>query len=420
MRAPEQCVILVGGLGTRLGALTVETPKPLLAVAGRPFLEYLLFEAARFGFKRVLLLAGYRADQVARYLDESDIARRLRLKIDVVVEDEPAGTGGALWRARERLDEYFYLLNGDSWFDFNWLSLVTVEGSDRAVATLGLRHVEDASRYGVVETDDGVVRRFRDRPEQAGPGDVNSGVYLVSREIVAALRPQCSLERDVLPALARAGRLRAQRASGGFIDIGVPEDFSRAQTLLPDWRRRPAAFLDRDGTLNEDRHYVHRVADFHWLPGAIEAVRLLDDAGFYVFVVTNQAGVARGFYTEDDIELLHAWIQSQLRDRGAHIDDFRYCAYHPEAAVEAYRRDHAWRKPGPGMLRDLITHWPVDLAGSLMAGDKDIDVAAGQAAGIGSLKIDAEGLLPQVRALISRADRGSGGGGGLRWSGGAP
>jgi D,D-heptose 1,7-bisphosphate phosphatase len=397
MRAPEQCVILVGGLGTRLGALTVETPKPLLAVAGRPFLEYLLFEAARFGFKRVLLLAGYRADQVASYLAESDIARHLRLEIDLHVEAEPAGTGGALWQARERLDEYFYLLNGDSWLDFNWLSLVTVEGSDRAVATLGLRHVEDASRYGVVETDDGLVRRFRDRPEQAGPGDVNSGVYLVSREIVAALRPRCSLERDVLPALAEAGRLRAQRVRGGFIDIGVPEDFARAQSLLPRWRKRPAAFLDRDGTLNEDRNYVHRIDDFHWLPGAIEAVRLLNDAGFYVFVVTNQAGVARGFYREEDVESLHAWIQRELRDRGAHIDDFRYCAFHPEATIEAYRGDHAWRKPAPGMLCDLITHWPVDLAGSFMAGDKEIDVAAGQAVGILSLRIGPEGLLPHVR-----------------------
>jgi D,D-heptose 1,7-bisphosphate phosphatase len=409
MRAPEQCVVLVGGLGTRLGALTTDMPKPLLAVAGRPFLEYLLLEVARFGFKRVLLLAGFRADQVARYLADSDIARRLRLEIDLLAEDKPAGTGGALWHARERLDEYFYLLNGDSWFNFNWLSLVTAEGAGRAVATLGLRRLDDASRYGVVETDNGAVRRFLDRPERGGPGDVNSGVYLLSREIVTALRPQCSLERDILPALADAGRLRAHRAAGGFIDIGVPEDFARAQILLPDWRRRPAAFLDRDGTLNEDRHYVHRVADFHWLPGAIEAVRLLNDAGFYVFVVTNQAGVARGFYTEDDIESLHAWIQSQLRDRGAHIDDFRYCAYHPEAAVDVYRRDHAWRKPGPGMLRDLIDHWPVDLAGSLMAGDKDIDVAAGQAAGIVSLKIGPEGLLPQVRALISRGGWDSGG-----------
>ncbi|QAY95431.1 hypothetical protein CWB41_06530 [Methylovirgula ligni] len=402
MRAPEQCVILVGGLGTRLGALTANMPKPLLAVAGRPFLEYLLLEAARFGFKRVLLLAGYRADQVAYYLAGSDIAERLRLQIDLLVEEKPAGTGGALWQARELLDEHFYLLNGDSWFNFNWLSLMTVEGSDRAVATLGLRPLADASRYGVVETDDGAVRRFRDRPEQAGPGDVNSGVYLVSREIVAALRPQCSLERDVLPALAEAGQLRAFRASGGFIDIGVPEDFSRAQTLLPNWRERPAAFLDRDGTLNEDRHYVHRIADFHWLPGAVEAIRLLNDAGFYVFVVTNQAGVAHGFYREEDVESLHAWIQGELRNRGAHIDDFRYCAFHPEATVEAYRGEHTWRKPGPGMLRDLITHWPVDLAGSFMAGDKDIDVAAGQAAGIASLRIGPEGLLPHVRALISR------------------
>ncbi len=301
------------------------------------------------------------------------------------------------------LDERFYLLNGDSWFNFNWLSLVTVEGSDRAVATLGLRPVADASRYGVVETDDGAVRRFRDRPEQAGPGDVNSGVYLVSREIVAALRPQCSLERDVLPALAEAGAIAGASRVGGLHRHRRSRGFFPARRLsFPTGEHGRRLFLDRDGTLNEDRHYVHRIADFHWLSGAVEAIRLLNDAGFYVFVVTNQAGVAHGFYREEDVESLHAWIQGELRNRGAHIDDFRYCAFHPEATVEAYRGEHTWRKPGPGMLRDLIAHWPVDLAGSFMAGDKDIDVAAGQAAGIASLKIGPEGLLPHVRALISR------------------
>jgi len=393
-------VILIGGLGTRLGALTADTPKPLLPIGNRPFLEYLLVEAARFGFKKLLLLAGYRADRINNYLSESGIGRALNLRIEVLIEDKPAGTGGALWLARHRLDEYFYLLNGDSWFDVNWLSLVAVEGADAAIAIIGLRRLDDASHCGVVETDGAVVRRFRERPDRPGPGDVNAGVYLISRRIVSHLSPNCSLERDVFPRLAEAGQLRAYLASGRFLDIGISSDFNAAQETIPNWQKRPAVFLDRDGTLNEDTGYLHSIADFRWLPGAVEGIRRLNDTGFYVFVVTNQAGVARGMYSEDDVKTLHAWLQEQLRGQGAHIDDFRYCPFHPDGSVEAYRAPDEWCKPGPGMLLSLIEHCPIDVVHSVMIGDKDLDVEAGHAAGIKGIKIGPEGILPEIRALI--------------------
>lgn len=402
LEAPEQCVILIGGLGTRLGPLTVDMPKPLLRIGDRPFLEYLLAEAARFGFKKILLLAGFRADRIEDYLSESGVARKLGLRIDISAEEQPAGTGGALWRARRRLDQRFYLLNGDSWFDFNWLSLVAADKADTAIATLGLRRLDDVGRYGVVETDGSLVRRFREKSDSSGPGDVNSGVYLVSDEIVSYLSPNCSLERDVLPRLADGGQLRSFQASGRFLDIGIPHDFETAQGSIPSWRRRPAVFLDRDGTLNEDTGYLYRPDDFRWLPGAIEGVRRLNDAGFYVFVVTNQAGVARGLYGEAEVKALHAWVQEQLRGHGAHVDDFRYCPFHPEGSVETYRRADGWRKPAPGMLLDLSERWPIDMANSLMIGDKDIDVEAGRAAGVQATKIGADGVLPVARAFIEQ------------------
>jgi D,D-heptose 1,7-bisphosphate phosphatase len=403
MRAPKQCVILIGGLGTRLGPLTADTPKPMLDVGGRPFLEYLLVEAARFGFREVLLLAGHRAERVTRYIEESGIDRALDLSIEVLVEDSPAGTGGALWRAQDRLRERFFLVNGDSWFDFNWLSLVLVEDADRSLATLTLRHLKDASRYGVVETHGHVVREFLERPRTAGPGKVNSGVYLVSRDIVRHLSPTCSIERDIFPALATNGDLRATVATGRFVDIGIPADLALAQSEIPGWQRRPAVFLDRDGTLNEDEAgYTHRIDDFRWLPGAVEAVRRLNDAGFYVFVVTNQAGVAHGRYGEEKVVALHAWIQDELRAQGAHIDDFRYCPFHAEGRIEAYRQNHPWRKPGAGMLLDLMKHWQVDITRSAMIGDKDSDVEAGRAAGVLGLKVKPGDLLAEVARLVER------------------
>jgi D-glycero-D-manno-heptose 1,7-bisphosphate phosphatase len=168
-------------------------------------------------------------------------------------------------------------------------------------------------------------------------------------------------------------------------------------------RPQPAVFLDRDGTLNSDTGYVYRVADFHWLPGAVNAVRALNDGGFYVFVVTNQSGVARGLYDEAAIRDLHDWMNGELRAAGARIDDIRYCPHHPEASIAAYRTVCSCRKPAPGMLRDLMTAWPVIQERSIMIGDRESDAEAGKAAGIASAVISPGELESFVEQLLKRS-----------------
>jgi D-glycero-D-manno-heptose 1,7-bisphosphate phosphatase len=167
-------------------------------------------------------------------------------------------------------------------------------------------------------------------------------------------------------------------------------------------RLRPAVFLDRDGTLNEDLGYVHRFEDFHWLPGAKDAIRRLNAAGVYVFVVTNQSGVARGLFGEDAVAALHARMREDLRAIGAWIDDFRYCPHHPDVGADAYRRICACRKPAPGMILDLIAHWPVDTGASVMVGDKAIDADAGRAAGIAAEIVRGGELEDFVDRLLRR------------------
>lgn len=140
---------------------------------------------------------------------------------------------------------------------------------------------------------------------------------------------------------------------------------------------RPTIFLDRDGTLNEEVHYLHRPEDLRFLPTVAKALSLWNRAGFRVVVVTNQAGVARGYYGEEEVCRLHTWMNQCLAREGAHIDQFYYCPHHPEHGVGEYRRQCHCRKPDIGMFEQAEADEAVDREHSYMIGDKWIDIEAG-------------------------------------------
>ena len=150
----------------------------------------------------------------------------------------------------------------------------------------------------------------------------------------------------------------------------------------PKRRLRPAVFFDRDGTINVDTGYAFRPDNLSFIPGAVAAVKRVNDSGRYAFLVTNQSGIARGYYSESDMHAFHAHMQRQLRAAGAYFDDIRYCPYHPDGTVARYARNSDWRKPAPGMLLDLLSSWPVDRATSFVVGNTEDDMRAAQAAGL--------------------------------------
>ena len=393
----SQAVILCGGLGTRLGKLTSDAPKPLLPVSGRPFLDHLIQEVARYDVRRITLIAGRFGEMIATAYD----GRRIHgAQIEAQIEREPAGTAGALRFAAERLAGEFLLMNGDSWIDADLVGVVraweAARSEDPAVLVqLLLQHAPDAGRFGAVSlsvpgSKAGKVAAFREKSTSTAgmPGWINAGVYVLDRALIQkipALGP-ASLEIDVLPALAAQGLVCGVAAKKGsyFIDIGVPEAFERAQAEVPRHRTRPALFLDCDSALNVDRGGAPKVEGLEWRAEAREAIAFANGRGWFVFVVANQAGVAQGHY---DVERFHAAMQADLWAVGGHVDAF---------GGPSGRR----RAPDPGLIEDLLAEWPVDRSRSLMIGDQESDMQAAAASGLRGVLYKRGSLLDLLRAVM--------------------
>ena len=325
--------------------------------------------------------------------------------LEISIESEPRGTGGAVVNALSLLDERFLLINGDTWFDFNWNALCVDHEED--TASVGIRPVDLADRYETIEVGvNALATRVVPRGEaREPPFYVNGGVYCFSRSHFASQQGRFSLEADLLPSLAAAGKLRAVRSDGYFLDIGVPETYARSQVEVPARRCRPALIVSRITVIGSDcadasgeRH------GFKWAPGAIEAIRKANEAGYFVFVTIAQADVESVSDTPEDVARMFDWMQSELRKVGAHIDDCRIATGDPDGMADKISVEDSWREQTLGMLQDLTSQPDVDVSRSLMIGEQVGDRAVAHAAGLGGAALSGQTLLSFVYEQLSKRD----------------
>jgi NDP-sugar pyrophosphorylase family protein len=239
----ERALILAGGLGTRLSSVLADRPKVLAPIATRPFLDILIEQLLSRGVRHFVLLLGNRADQVISHVKNQGGAWPADVDVAFSVEASPLGTGGAVKLAERFCTGAFLLLNGDTYFDLDMAALLRTHHDTQALITMAAAEVSDADRYGRLEvSDDGWVRRFREKDTSAGPGLINAGVYLMSPAVLGHIPAgrAVSLESEVFPALLKGGqRIAVSAQQGTFFDIGTPSsyrgfvDFCREKQLVP-------------------------------------------------------------------------------------------------------------------------------------------------------------------------------------------
>jgi histidinol-phosphate phosphatase family protein len=402
----QQAVILCGGLGTRLGDLVADVPKPMVEIGGKPLLVHSLARLREAGITDVVMAAGYKADVIRRYFETHPQG----LSIRVFDEPRPLGTAGCVRDLLPHLAERFLVVYGDVFIDFDLRELLGAARDQDAMATLLVRASDHPWDSDLVVVDERRVTGFiragepRDYPRNLA----NAAMYVVDRRVIELMPAGEKLDwvKDVFPAAMAAGLpLAVHEFSGaGFLkDMGTPQRLALVEQYLADKRRVELArgqpgpistvFLDRDGVINEEVDLLRDPADFRLLPGAGEAVAALNAAGMQVIVVTNQPVIARGLCSLKTLEAIHARMSDALAAAGGHVDAVYFCPHHPEThhrdpgSVASLRVACDCRKPAPGMILRAARERGIDLGAAVLVGDRLSDVQAASRAGLRSILI---------------------------------
>ena len=408
-----EAIVLAGGFGTRLKDCLENIPKPLAPIGGTPFICRILDYLYANGVHRVIISTGYLAEKI-----ENAIGNKYRgMTVGFSREDTPLGTGGGIKKALEKCTENeVIVVNGDSFFDVDIFGMKKFHEESGCPLTLAAKYIENAYRSGLLEFKNGKLCGFLENGV-APSGYINGGVYIIKRTLLESVTEEkFSFENRILA--SGEYNIGVYESNGYFIDIGIPESYKLAEKEkenLISKRTRCAVFVDRDGTINKDTVHLFRKEEFEFLPDADKAIADLKKRGYLVIVITNQAGIAKGLYKAEDVDILHNHIDQLLSEKySAVADGYYYCPHHPEAVVDELRLECECRKPKPGLILNAVEDFKrigitIDLKNSFTVGNRISDVLAGVNAGtcknilIGNDETDTEGIASDVYGSLYEA-----------------
>lgn len=411
-------VIMAGGRGTRISSVASDIPKPMIKIEGKPVLEREIECLRQQGFTDLIITVSHFAQQIIDYFGNG---AAFGVNIEYYVEEMPLGNAGALFKLRHKLADDFLLLNADAIFDIDFNRFVDYHRKMGGLVTLFTHPNSHPYDSGLLIADaDGAVEQWLTKEDvrpQWYQNRVNAGLHVISPvvldmtgidsaavgTIAADGKPmKVDLDRQILKPLCGSGKMFCYDSPEYVKDMGTPD---RYQSVCEDYRtgrvqaknlkkRQKAVFLDRDGTINRYVGFLRNIDDFELLPGAAEAIKQINAAGYLAIVITNQPVIARGEITFAQLQEIHKKMETLLGAEGAYVDGIYFCPHHPhkgyEGEIPALKISCECRKPKPGMLIKAAEDFHIDLDASWMIGDSENDVKAGNAAGCRTALIGTE------------------------------
>ena len=413
-------VIIAGGQGTRIASVNSEIPKAMIPVSGKPIIEHEVELCKRYGFTDFLFVIGHMGDQISSYFGDGS---KWDVQIEYYQETQPLGTAGALGYLKEKLTEDFFVFYGDTIVDFDMIAMLRYHQEKNAAATLFLHPNDHPYDSDIVELDaEGKVLKFHNKPHPDGfvsKNIVNAALFIFSPPILEKIEVgvKSHIEKHVLPRCLDAGMNLYGYVSPEYIkDMGTPDryevvchDFESGKVArLNKKNPRPAIFLDRDGTINEEVNLLNKPEQLKLIEGVAEAIRLINKSDYLAIIVTNQPVIARNLCSIEELEYIHASLETMLGKERAYVNAIYYCPHHPDKGYPEERPEYKieceCRKPKPGMLLQAAKDWNIDLSRSYMIGDSDRDLEVGKRAGCKeSIKIstnEPNALLNTIKNIL--------------------
>jgi histidinol-phosphate phosphatase family protein len=404
MSIPACVAILAGGKGTRLVSRTGDLPKPMVPIAGKPVLQHQIELCKRHGFTDIALLVQHRHEKISEYFGDGS---HFGVNLTYVIEVDPRGTSGALRDALYRLDDRFLVIYGDTFLDVDLRKLWRAHEASGADGTLFLHpndHPQDSDLIEIQES--GSVRAILPYPHPGGlevRNLVNAALYVLERaglEDVTPAEGKADIAKHMFPRMLELGRRLYGYVSPEYIkDMGTPERLDKVERdfleglpeRLSGRQPRSAVFLDRDGTINREVIRLKLPDQVELLPGAAAAIRRINRSGILAVVITNQPVVARGDINFEELNLIHARLESQLGSGGAFLDGLYVCPHHPDKGfsgeIPELKVSCDCRKPEPGLIDQACRDLGIGRKDSWMVGDMTSDIEAGRRAGLRTILV---------------------------------
>lgn len=395
-----QAVIMAGGKGTRLAALTKdEIPKPMVAVAGKPLLLWQVERLKENGITDIIMVIGHLGEKIQEYFGDGS---RFGVQIRYFVEETPLGTAGSFYYLKDMIvGDTFVMMSGDLFLDLDFERMIRFHKEKGSAATLFVHpngHPYDSDLL-VLDQDERAIRFDSKHNVRDYWYDncVNAGVFVFEKTICDRIPEPVkrNLENDIIKGMIEDGiPVYGYRSPEYVKDVGTVERIEQALADIESGlvsgkslkNKQKCIFLDRDGTINQYRGFVYKEEDFELEECAMEAIRKINKSGYLAIVVTNQPVVARGLCEIEDVERIHRKLATLLGREGVFLDDILFCPHHPVKGFPeenpAYKIPCECRKPKTGMIQKAAEKYHIDLANSWIIGDTTMDLQTGVNAGL--------------------------------------